>query len=86
MSEVHLFEKCSDVQCSRPGRMALRTTRPSREDLRTTIFYDDRVAPKSAQTYCREHGTELLVSLVDTLVPEDEEVGPLDLALQPVKQ
>lgn len=63
--------QCSDSGCTRPARMAFRTTRPSRNDLRTTVFYDDRSAPSTAQRYCRKHGLALITDVIRTVVAED---------------
>lgn len=65
------MNKCTHDPCNKPGRLALRTTRPTREDLRTMIYFDDRTAPKTAQPYCREHGAALVADLIQTLVAED---------------
>lgn len=65
--------RCTATGCDRPARLAVRTTRPSRDDLRTTIYYDDRTAPRTAQRYCRQHGGETLAALVITLTDADEE-------------
>lgn len=61
---------CSDHGCFKPARVAVRTTRPSRPDLQTRIYWDERVAPKTASLYCKEHGTALMVSLCNTLIDE----------------
>lgn len=65
---------CSDKGCEREARVALRTTRPTRPDLRTLIYWDDRVAPKTAARYCREHGIATIKALSETLIDQDEEI------------
>ena len=57
------MERCSTKNCKNQARAAVRTTRPKRDDLRTTLFYDDRVAPKGAQKLCKDCTQKLLVGL-----------------------
>lgn len=52
--------------------MALRTTRPTREDLRTVVFYDDRTAPRTALPYCAKHGLKTVEALLYVLVTSDD--------------
>lgn len=52
--------------------MAVRTTRPSREDLRVTSYADDRSAPKAATRYCKEHGMATVRELLTVVVDSDE--------------
>lgn len=52
--------------------MAVRTLRPTRPELKSVIWYDDRTAPRTAQRYCRKHGYEVVVAMMNTLVSEDE--------------
>lgn len=63
--------RCSEGGCTKDARLALRTTRPTREDLRTTIFYDDRSAPNTAMRYCAEHGLKVVQELLSVLVDVD---------------
>lgn len=70
--EVNPLE-CSHPECGRSARMAIRTTRRSRDDLRVTAFPDDRAAPKVAQRYCKEHGLAALNEIVGLLVDSDGE-------------
>jgi hypothetical protein len=67
---------CHHPACNRPTRMAVRTTRPHRDTLKSTIFYDDRTAPQTSDGYCRMHGAELITHLITTLVAADEEGEP----------
>jgi hypothetical protein len=53
--------------------MALRTTRPSRDDLRTVVFYDDRTAPRTALRYCAEHGLKTIKALLNVLVDANDD-------------
>lgn len=62
---------CTHPGCTKPARMAVRTTRPTREDLRSMIHFDDRAAPKTAQRYCKQHGTAVIAELIKALVSED---------------
>lgn len=64
--------ECGDSRCSKPARCAIRTTRPTRADMRVTIYADDRVAPKSATPYCHEHGVHLAKELTEVLVDGDD--------------
>lgn len=63
--------RCSDAGCGKEARMALRTTRPTRDDLRTVIFYDDRTAPSTALRYCADHGLKVVEQLMSVLVDGD---------------
>lgn len=66
-------EQCSDRECTRPARMAVRTTKaPSTGDIHTTLYYDAADAPKRALRYCRGHGAALAAALVNTLSDADE--------------
>lgn len=63
--------KCSHGDCERESRMAVRTTRPTREDLRVTVYVDDRVAPKTAQRYCKECGLKTVRDVLNVVVDAD---------------
>jgi len=63
---------CEERGCDKPARLAIRTTRPTRANLKSTIYYDERVAPKTASRYCNEHGTHLAAELVRTLADGDD--------------
>jgi hypothetical protein len=63
---------CAIDECERPARMAISTTRPKRDDLRSTVFYDDRVAPKKATRYCRTHGLEVIVGTLEIVDRDDD--------------
>lgn len=66
-------EKCSLETCDKPARMAVTTRRDTRtRNVISTVYYDNRTAPKKAQRYCRKDGAELLKELVKTLSDEDE--------------
>lgn len=58
---------CATRDCPRPSRLAIQTWTSGK----STIWYDDRDAPKAAARYCRTHGAELASGLVLTLVDED---------------
>ncbi len=66
---------CTDKNCERPARIAIVTERP-KGVLRSTIYFDDRQAPKKAIPYCKTCGVELAAGLVRTLAHVDEEVTP----------
>lgn len=55
-------------QCGDASRMAIRTTRPNRDTLKSTVYWDDRTAPKSATRYCASHGEQCLIELTRVLV------------------
>lgn len=63
---------CSDRDCQREALMAIRTTRPTRAELKSTVWYEESAAPKAAERFCREHGAELIANLVCVLVPPDD--------------
>lgn len=65
--------RCAVAGCPNQARIAIRTTWPTRADVRSTVYYDDRLAPKTATRYCRACGAELAASLVNTLADIDEE-------------
>jgi hypothetical protein len=54
--------------------MAVRTTRPTRGDLRVTVYADDRTAPKTAPRYCKSHGLETVAELLSVTVGADPDV------------
>lgn len=59
--------------CPRPARAAIRTTRPTRADVRVTVYTDNRVAPKTASRYCHQHAQWLLRDLLGALVDGDDD-------------
>lgn len=63
--------QCFYEGCGRPTRAAIRTTRPSRADMRVTLYTDDRTAPGTATGYCREHVLAMLHDLAEVLVDGD---------------
>lgn len=65
-------EPCSVEDCQRDARCGIRTTRPSRADVRVTLYTDNRVAPKTAQRYCHRHGLQVLADLVAALIDRDD--------------
>jgi hypothetical protein len=58
---------CQHDQCENEARVAVRTTRPARGDLKTTIHWDDRSAPKTAEPLCASHLLTLLEELAGVL-------------------
>lgn len=58
---------CATKDCPNEARCAISTTRPTRGDLRTTLYYDDRVAPKKAPRYCKACATALMPSLCEII-------------------
>lgn len=63
--------QCQARDCTRPARMAVRTARPTRGNLNSTVYYDDRTAPRTAPRYCRACGLAVVSALVSDLVAED---------------
>lgn len=63
-----IVEPCRGVDCQLDARMAIRTTRSTRSDLRVTIYPDSRVAPKAALRYCKACGIDATRDLVRVLV------------------
>lgn len=61
---------CSRNGCDKEARVGIRTTRPSRADLKTMVYWDERVAPATADLLCKEHGVATLTSLANTLIDE----------------
>lgn len=66
-------KKCSTEDCTNAARGAVRTTRPTRPNLKTLVWWDEREAPATAQVYCKKCMIRLLGSLADTLLDLDEE-------------
>jgi hypothetical protein len=62
---------CATAGCLREARMALLTSRRQRDTLKTTVWYDDRTAPKAAARHCKAHGAELVAALTASLVADD---------------
>lgn len=58
--------------CGKPARCAISTTRPTRANLKSTIYYDDREAPAKATRYCHEHGVETVTALAKAMIDGDE--------------
>jgi hypothetical protein len=61
---------CAVGGCKKEARCAIRTRRATRPNLMTTIYYDDRVAPKTALRYCRTCAIRLMRDMIITLVDE----------------
>lgn len=58
---------CTSPGCDFPASVAVRTTRPSPADIRSTVYYTPEVAPRTAQRYCRSCAEHLLAELVTLL-------------------
>lgn len=67
---------CSLSGCEAEARMAISTKRPRRAKIVTTVWWDDRTAPKAAQRYCRHHGGGLLADLARMLTHPDAATRP----------
>lgn len=59
---------CDAERCDRIASMAVRVTRPSRPDLRITVYADVTVAPPRATPYCKEHGIGTATDLMRMVV------------------
>ncbi len=55
-------------KCEEAARMALRTARPTRDVIKTIVYWDDRTAPRTAERLCQKHGMETLDALSKVLV------------------
>lgn len=69
-------EPCYREGCTKAARMAVRTRRPTRENVYITVWTDERAKgvpqPKLADRFCKEHGLDLLEQLLAVLVDMDE--------------
>jgi hypothetical protein len=65
---------CQHRDCTREARAAVKTARPTRENVWTRVWWDDRVepVPRSAERLCKQHLTETLVGLANVLTDNDE--------------
>jgi len=66
---------CGEKDCKRPARAAFRITRPTRADVRVTVYTDDRSAPKTASRACKECMLKLAGQLLTVLIDGDNEEG-----------
>lgn len=55
--------------------MALRTERSPRDVLKTTVYYDNRSAPKTATRYCKAHGAEIMAGMISFATDGDNIIG-----------
>lgn len=74
MSEIVPVEACSASGCKMQARVAIRSQRVGRTDLKHTLHMDNRTAPKAATRYCTTHGARLMADLAnmadaDALMP-----------------
>lgn len=63
---------CEEWACKREARMAIRTIRNQRNELKVTVWFDNRTAPKIAGRYCKLHGETLMTGLVKSIVAPDD--------------
>lgn len=63
--------ECAASDCDREARCAILTKRPNRESVVSSIYFDDRTAPRSALPYCKAHGTEIINGSISLLVDND---------------
>jgi hypothetical protein len=75
------MNRCSYPDCENQARLAIRTTRPHRRELKSVVWYDDRTAPKTASRYCRKHAIHLATELIFSMSHEDAPVA--DAAVAP---
>lgn len=67
-------EKCSvklDEPCTKPARMAIKTTNTKNNGVTSTLYFDNRLAPKVASRYCKAHGREIAAGLCDIVDNDD---------------
>lgn len=69
--------KCEAQGCTLDARMAIRTTRPTRENVQNVVYSDNRSAPKMAMRYCKAHGIETIRRVLEMLVDGDDTSDPL---------
>jgi hypothetical protein len=69
-----VIEQCTERGCTKQARVAIATARTKRDDLKSTIHYDNRTAPKKAARYCREHGASLAAELIRMVADGDEDM------------
>jgi hypothetical protein len=67
---------CQATGCEREARMAIDTVR--NPVLKSTVYFDDREAPKKAVRYCKACGVPLVHDLAQTLVQNDEQKEATD--------
>jgi hypothetical protein len=81
MAEVCVEPKGGDKVCGKQVRMAFRVTRPTRADIRLTVYTDDRVAPKTATRTCKQDGTRIISDMMAVLIDQDEDEGAAEEAV-----
>jgi hypothetical protein len=61
--------KCHETGCDEEARVALRTTRPQRDNVKTVIFWDNRAeaVPKQAEHLCTKHALGIIEELARVL-------------------
>ncbi len=63
--KTEIVPNCNHTGCSADATVALRTTRPSSRQIKTTIFWDARHwdVPKKAELLCTEHAMQTVTEL-----------------------
>lgn len=64
---------CETKGCEREARMAIDTSRPSRDVLKSVLYFDNRSAPRKAARYCKTCGAALAQDLVNALTDADDD-------------
>lgn len=66
---------CSTTGCTNQARGAIKTWRPTRDNVTTQVWWDDRavIVPKSADKMCGKHILATLAQIGSVLLDEDEE-------------
>lgn len=65
-------KKCSTKDCTNQARGAVKTQRPSRAVVKTTIWWDERTAPSTAEVLCLEHLLRTITVIGPVLCHTDE--------------
>jgi hypothetical protein len=72
---------CAHGDCTNEARMAILTARPTRDNLYSKVWYDDRDSkiPKKAERLCKKHGIATIAELANVLVSDDTDtLGPTE--------
>lgn len=65
-----MIRKCSNPECEKQARAAIKTTDGTR-GMTTVLYYDDRAAPMLAYPLCKAHAAATLLAIVMDQISED---------------
>ena len=68
MSDQPEKEMCQSVGCKNEARAAVHTGMNGK----TSMYIDNREAPKTATRYCKGHTVALVAALANDLIDEDD--------------